>query len=294
MQLRFDHVTKQFGDATALDIPSLTIHPGEFFSFVGPAGAGKSTALRLIAGVEAPSAGTLALGDRVLDSADGSSADVRVVPADAVLRPGDQPFSLFDDPLIGLDGSERIETREKLRKLHQELGTTFIYATEDQEEALALSDRIAVLHEGRLHQVGTPSAVFDHPRTTAVASFFGSPPMNVVPGILQKDCVAVEIGPRVVELNGAVVQTYARDVFLGIRPENIRLRTGSTNGWKAAVSSVTPVENGATIEVTVDMGRFVAREEGEVRHQVGDTVLLTLPGKHLHVFDERGVRLDVV
>ena len=294
MQFRFDHVTKQFGDATALDIPSLTIQPGEFFSFVGRAGAGKSTALRLIAGVEAPTAGTLALGDRVLDSADGVSADVRIVPTDAILRPGEQPFSLFDDPLAGLEGTERVESREKLKGLHGQLGTTFVYATDDQEEALALSDRIAVLHEGRLHQVGTPSAVFDEPRTTAVASFFGSPPMNVVAGILEKDSVAVEIGPRLVQLPGVVEQTYARDVFLGIRPEHVKLKAGSTHGWKATVSSVTPIENGTAIEVTVDMGAFVAREEGKVAHKVGDTVFLTLPRKHLHLFDDRGVRLDIV
>ena len=294
MQLRFDHVTKQFGDATAIDIPSLTIQPGEFFSFVGRAGAGKSTALRLIAGVEAPTAGTLALGDRVLDSTDGGSADVRIVPSDAILRPGEQPFSLFDDPLAGLEGSERVESREKLKGLHAQLGTTFVYATDDQEEALALSDRIAVLHEGRLHQVGTPSAVFDEPRTTAVASFFGSPPMNVVAGILEKDSVAVEIGPRLVQLPGVVEQTYARDVFLGIRPEHVKLKAGSTHGWKATVSSVTPIENGTAIEVTVDMGAFVAREDRTVARKVGDTVLLTLPRKYLHLFDDRGVRLDIV
>ena len=294
MQLRFDHVTKRFGDATALDIPSLTIQPGEFFSFVGPAGAGKSTSLRLIAGVEAPSTGTLALGDRVLDSADGVSSDVRVVPTDAVLRPGDQPVSLFDDPLVGLDASERSVTREQLKKLHQELGTTFVYATEDQEEALALSDRIAVLHEGQIHQVGTPSAVCDDPRTTAVASFFGSPPMNIVAGILERDGAAVEIGPRSIQLNGIVEPGQFRDVWLGIRPEHVRLRTGSTAGWKAKVSSVTPIENSTAIAVTVDMGAFVAREDGEVRYKVGDTVLLTLPRKHLHLFDQRGLRLDVV
>ena len=294
MQLRFDQVTKRFGDATALDIPALTIQPGEFFSFVGPAGAGKSTALRLIAGVEAPSTGTLALGDRVLDSADGVSSDVRVVPTDAVLRPGEQPVSLFDDPLVGLDASERSVTREKLKELHQKLGTTFVYATEDQEEALSLSDRIAVLHAGQIHQVGTPSAVFNQPRTTAVAAFFGSPPMNIVPGILEKDGAAVEIGPRSIPLNGAVQHGQFRDVWLGIRPEYVGLRTGSTAGWKAKVSSVTPIEGGFAIAVTVDMGAFVAREKGEVRHKVGDTVLLTLPRKHLHLFDQRGLRLDIV
>ena len=294
MQLRFDHVTKQFGETTALDIPSLTIHPGEFFCFVGQAGAGKSTALRLIAGVEAPSAGTLSLGDQALPSAEGVSHDVRIVPRDAVLKPGEQPFSLFDDPLTDLEASDRVQAREKLKRLHQDLGTTFVFATDDQEEALALSDRIALLHEGRVHQVGTPEALFDQPLTTAVASFLGSPPMNVVAGILQKDGVAVEIGARGVELSGMVAQTYARDVFLGIRPEHVKLRTGATNGWKAVVSSVTPIEGGATIEVTVNMGTFVAREEGDVRHTVGDTVLLTLPARYLHVFDERGVRLDVV
>ena len=294
MQLRFDQVTKRFGDATALDIPSLTIQPGEFFSFVGLAGAGKSTALRLIAGVEAASAGTLALGDRVLDSADGVSSDVRVVPTDAVLRPGEQPVSLFDDPLVGLDASERSVTREKLKQLHQELGTTFVYATDDQEEALALSDRIAFLHAGQIHQVGTPSAVLDQPRTTAVAAFFGSPPMNIVAGILEKDGAAVEIGPRSIQLNGVVQHGQFRDVLLGIRPEHVGLRTGSTAGWKAKVSSVTPIESGSAIAVTVDMGAFVAREKGEVRHKVGDTVLLTLPRTHLHLFDQRGLRLDVV
>ena len=293
MQLRFDNVSKEFGETTAIRIPALVIEPGEFFSFVGPAGAGKSTVLGLIAGDNAPSAGTLTLGDRAVNGRESVARDVRVITPDAVLQPGGQPVSLFDDPLAGLESAGRASARERLKALHRELGTTFVYATDDQEEALALSDRIAVVHEGRVHQVGTPASVYDKPITTFVASFFGDPPMNVVPGILEKDGVNVFIGPRSVELNGVIAETYARDIFLGIRPEHVQLRTGS-NGWKAKVSSVTPCKGGVAVAVTVDMGAFVAREEGDARHAVGDTVLLTLPPRHLHVFDDRGGRLDVL
>lgn len=294
MQIRFDHVLKQFGDVKALDIPALTIQPGEFFSFVGRAGAGKSTALRLIAAVEAPTEGKLALGNRVLNVSDGVSPDIRIVPAESILRPGNQLYSLFDEPFIELEYPERVHGRQQLKSLHEKLGTTFVYATDNQEDALAVSDRIAVLDEGELHQVGTPDAVFDEPRTTSVASFFGSPPMNIVPGILEKDSVAVEIGPRLVQLPGVVKQTYARDVFLGIRPEHVILRTGATHGWKAVVSAVQQVEDVTTIKVTVDMGLFVAREERNLQHKVGDIVHLNLPSRDLHLFDDRGVRLDIV
>ena len=293
MELRFDHVVKRFDDKTAVEIPSLTIRPGEFVSFVGPRGAGKTTALNLAAGLEAPTEGTLWLGDRSLtDVAAGVGRGVAMVTADMVPGRFDAPCAVCDQPPSEPGSDQRAQTLDRLTRLRA--GTTILYATDDQEEALALSDRIAVLHNGRVQQIGSPTALVDHPANTFVAQYFGTPPMNVVAGILQKDGVAVEIGPRSIQLTGMVAQTFARDVFLGIRPEYVRLRDRGVTGWKARVSAVDPAETGTTVEVTVDMGVFVALHQGEVSYQLGQDVSLALPAKHLHVFDERGGRLDVI
>ena len=295
MELRFDHVVKRFDGKTAVDIPSLAICPGEFFSFVGPRGAGKSTALNLVAGLEMPTEGALWAGERSLANvADGGERGVVVVTADTLPERSGSPFVVCDEPMSGLGPDQRREALDRLSRLHANPETAIVYATDDQEEALAISDRIAVLHNGQVQQIGSPAAVVDHPLNTFVAQYFGTPPMNVVAGILQKDGVAVEIGPRSIQLTGMVAQTFARDVFLGIRPEYVRLRDQGVTGWKARVSAVDAVDEGAAVEVTVDMGVFVALHRGEVPYQLGQEVSLALPPKHLHVFDERGGRLDVV
>ena len=294
MQLRFDHLTKTFGDVTAFDIPALEIESREFFTFVGPVRSGKSTVLNVIAGVEDPSTGTLTAGERVLNEVDSSDRGVVVVSPDSLLDPGPHPFALCDEPTLGLDASQRASIIEQLERVHTTSGTTFIYATADQGEALVLSDRMAVLNAGVVQQVGTPADVVERPHNIVVAAFFGDPPMNVVPGILEKDGVVVEIGPRALQLNGVIAEDYARDVFLGVRPEHVRLQLDPTTGWRGKVTRVESCGTQTTIEVRVDGGDFVAREDGESRYQEGDRVSVAMAPKHLHVFDARGDRLDVL
>lgn len=293
MELRFDHLTKTFGDVTAFDIPALAIESGEFFTFVGPPQSGKSTVLRVIAGLEAPSSGTISAGDRVLNDIQSGDRGVVLVPSGDGLDPGPDRFALFDEPLTEIDGSQRASTIEELKRLHARRGTTFIYATADQGEALALSDRIAVLRDGVVQQIGTPAELFERPANIFVAGFFGSPPMNVVPGILEKDGVAVEIGPRALQLNGTVTEDYARDVFLGVRPERVRLQRDPTTGWRGTVTRVDPVGGAIVVEVRVDGGEFVAREEGDGAYHVGDRVSVAMAPRDLYVFDAPGDRLEV-
>ena len=293
MELQFDHLTKTFGDVTAFDIPTLAIESGEFFTFAGPPQSGKSTLLQVIAGLEAPSTGTVSAGGRVLNDVQSGDRGVVLVPPGAGLDPGSEPFALFDDPMAQIDGAQRASAIEALKRLHTQRGTTFIYATSDQGEALALSDRVALLRDGVVQQVGTPADLFDRPANIFVAGFFGNPPMNVVPGILEKDGVAVEIGPRALQLNGTVTEEYARDVFLGVRPEHVRLRREPATGWRGTATRVEPSAGGTVIEVRVDGGEFVAREDGDSTYHVGDRVLVALAARHLHVFDAPGDRLKV-
>ena len=293
MQLRFDQLAKTFGDVMAFDIPTLTIASGELFTFAGPVNSGKSTVLKVIAGLEAPSTGTLTAGDRVLNGVEPADRGVVLVASDDRFDPGLHPVALFDEPASGVDATQRASIVEELKRRHAQSGTTFICATADEGVALALSDRIAVLKDGVIQQIGTPPDVFDRPENIVVAGFFGNPPMNVVPGILQKDGVAVEIGPRALQLNGVVTEEYARDVFLGVRPEHVRLNHDPTAGWRGTVTRVEPRDDRTVVEVHVDGGDFVAREDGECRYEVGDRVSLAMARQHLHVFDAPGGRLVV-
>ena len=353
MDLRLEQLTKTFGDKRAVDIRSLVIESGEFFTFVGPSGCGKSTLLNLIAGLERPTTGTLWASDQRLNDLTPRERDVafvfqtyalyphrtvfdniafplemakvsrekithRVQETAALLnltpllsrRPrqlsgGERQrvalgraivrkprFFLFDEPLSNLDAPLRASMRRELKRLHRHLGTTFIYVTHDQEEALSLSDRIAVLHDGRVEQCAAPAVVYEEPATTFVASFFGNPPMNLVPAILEKDGVAVEIGNRMIPLNGTIDEIYVRDVTVGIRPEHVRVLPGTETGWRATVTFVESRGGMSTVEVTAEGQRFVAVAADPSPHQVGDAVVLRILSRHLHVFDLKGGRLN--
>ena len=296
MDLRFDGVSKKFGETTAFEIPRLEIRSGELFTFVGPAGCGKSSILNVIAGVEAPSSGTLTAGDRVVNDLPAESRGITLVAATDVLAERSEAISLFDDPLQGLEPAERTERRDALTRHHERVRATFIFTTEDQAEALAISDRLAVLDDGRLQQIGTPAEIYEIPANDFVASYFGAPAMNVVPGILEKDGQAVDIGNRAVPLSRMVRDLSARDVSLGIRPEHVRLSPADQGGWRARVTRVDRVGGRTAVEVAVDMGVFVAVVDAdeEASYEPGDAVVIRLPKQHLHVFDVRGHRLEMM
>jgi multiple sugar transport system ATP-binding protein len=299
----------------------LEIHDGEFMVLVGPSGCGKSTALRMIAGLETPTAGRILIGDRdvtMLPPQDrdiamvfqtyalyphmtvrenlafglrmrGASGEViegrvqeaaRALGLEAVLarRPAQlsggqrqrvalgraivrEPKAfLFDEPLSNLDAKLRVETRAELARLHRRLKATVVYVTHDQEEAMTLGTRVAVMRDGLLQQVAPPLELYRKPANRFVAEFVGSPAMNFLPGDIMMD--------RLPSPANAV---------LGIRPHDVTIVRPGAGDLDAWVDVVEP--RGSELLVYLRLGedgsgpevRVVAPPEPAIdpEHKVG-------------------------
>jgi ABC-type sugar transport system ATPase subunit len=209
---------------------------------------------------------------------------------------------LFDEPLSNLDAKLRVHMRREIARLHQQLGTTMIYVTHDQVEAMTLGDRIAVLHRGRLQQVDTPSALYGRPANTFVASFIGTPPMNLVEGRIGGDTSEFRTGdafsvPLGQGWTAALAGCSAAAVTLGIRPEDIQRADPSSGLAGVLRSRVELVELlGAEALVHVDVGgvELTARLPAPVP-PAGSELGLVIPGGRIHLFDrETGARIEPV
>jgi ABC-type sugar transport system ATPase subunit len=191
----------------------------------------------------------------------------RVALARALVREPD--VFLLDEPLSNLDAELRLQTRAELKALHARVGSTMVHVTHDQMEALVLGDRVAVLRDGMLEQVGTPEEIWAAPATRFVARFVGSPAMNFLPadGPLRPD--------------GLVVGN-ARPLEIGVRPDALRL------GDVGAVASVERVEvagSDAHVYLGLDGYSIVARVPAATRPSAGDGVRVTAAGQDVHLFD---------
>ncbi|MGO2749758.1 MAG: ABC transporter ATP-binding protein [Pseudoclavibacter sp.] len=295
-------VSKTFGDFTAVESLDLQVRSGEFFSMLGPSGSGKTTVLRMIAGFEQPTEGTIELGGTDVTNVPPFSREVNTVFQDYALFPhmtvaqnvayglrvrraskseraervqqaleqvqlahlADRKPSqlsggqrqrialaralilkprvlLLDEPLGALDKQLREQMQIELKQIQREIGITFIFVTHDQEEALTLSDRIAVFNKGRIEQIGTPIEVYDSPATPFVAGFLG------VSNLLEADAAKSATGI---------------DGLVSIRPERITLH--------AIDEAFAPGLHGAVgvIEEIVYTGpstRFIIRTDTDVR-----------------------------
>ena len=331
--LRLAGVAKRYGDVEALAPLDLEVGEGELLAVVGPSGCGKTTLLRLIAGLEEPTAGAVLLGGRdvtawrpgrrnvamvfqsyalfphlTVEGNIGFGLVVRDVPArETTTRVraaaalvgctellGRRPHELsggerqrvalaralvrepavllLDEPLSNLDASLRVSVRAELKEIHRRVGGTTIHVTHDQVEALVLGDRIAVLRDGVVQQVGTPEEVWAAPANRFVAAFVGAPAMNLLPlrGPLTP--------PRV---PGGAAE-------LGVRPEHVAL---GTDGEPAVVDLVEPVGSEAYVHLRLDDMTLVARVAAESRPATGTTVSVTLDPARLHFFDSAGSRV---
>jgi sn-glycerol 3-phosphate transport system ATP-binding protein len=145
----------------------------------------------------------------------------RVAMGRAIVR---EPAAfLFDEPLSNLDAKLRVQTRLEIQKLHRRLRTTSLYVTHDQVEAMTLAQRMIVMNAGRAEQVGTPDDVYSRPATTFVASFIGSPPMNLFGGHVTADGRAFEVSPGMpIALPEACTALAGRELVLGVRPEHLQ------------------------------------------------------------------------
>ena len=341
--IRLDNVTKKFGFHKAVDGLTLDIADGEFFVLLGPTGAGKTTTLRLIAGLEKPDDGTIEIANQ--DVRDWSSAerdvalvfqyyslyprytvrqnlafplksntrncsqaeiDERIARAAKTLRiehllerktdrlsGGEmqrvsigraivrEPRAfLMDEPLSNLDAKLRESLRAELKELQMKLKSTFLFVTHDQIEAMSMGDKVGILNEGKIVQVGTPYEIYNKPKNIFVASFVGSPSINLIPADLANGHITALSGKLKMatpksKTNGAVT--------IGIRSEDI------TVGPKEQVTAhIHDVENHGVekiVTLRVDDQFFKATTPSSLELKIDGTVKFSFNPDKLHFFD---------
>jgi multiple sugar transport system ATP-binding protein len=183
---------------------------------------------------------------------------------------------LFDEPLSNLDAALRGNTRVEIHKLHVALGATTIYVTHDQVEAMTLADRVVVLKDGLIEQVGSPLELYDHPANQFVAQFIGMPSMNMV---------AANAIPSFSAKTGGRLPA---DGFLGVRPEGLRVHPGQGAGEPGRVDLVEALGADTLIHVDVSGVQLIARQNERTPLRVGDAVAVELDPSVLHLFNRDG------
>ncbi len=355
-RVSLQQLSKRYRRHCAVDQLTLDIADGEFFVILGPTGAGKTTTLRLIAGLDAPDEGGIFIGGQDVRGWSAAERDValvfqyyslyphytvrenlefplkskhrRVAPDEIKARVAKAAKTLriehllerktdrlsggemqrvsigraivraprvflMDEPLSNLDAKLRELLRSELKDLQMTLGATFLYVTHDQVEAMSMGDKIGVLNEGRLVQVGTPHEIYNHPKDTFVATFVGSPAMNLLHGSLADDRVVIVPGVFEVTLDADVAQRLrgrAGPVTLGVRSEDIRVGQGG-----ALEAQVYGVENhGVEKIVTLKVQEHVLRATVPARLsiEVNSRAAFSFNQRKLQFFDKAtGVNL---
>ena len=204
----------------------------------------------------------------------------RVAMGRAIVR--DPQVFLFDEPLSNLDAKLRVQMRTEIKELHQRIETTTIYVTHDQIEAMTMADKIVVMHDGRVEQIGAPLDLYDRPDNQFVASFIGSPAMNFLSGKVGADAFEGPGGSRLplaVAPNGSA----GRNAIYGVRPEHFAL---ADDGAEAVIQIVEPT--GSEIQVSAKLGGEDIIAVFRERHQFkpGDKVRLRPDAQLVHLFDE--------
>jgi len=214
----------------------------------------------------------------------------RVALARAIVR--DPACFLMDEPLSNLDAKLRASMRGELKRLQKRLEATTIYVTHDQAEATTMADLVAVMHEGRLQQIGPPLEIYDRPANRFVATFVGSPPLNIVPGELDRDRRAFVVAGTLLGVPESVLEGCAAGeaVELGVRPEDLQLcdpgQDGSVGG---EVYVVEPLGNETLVEVRIGDSVLTVRAERGWDAPIGSPVGVRLDPRTACFFDRSGV-----
>jgi multiple sugar transport system ATP-binding protein len=207
----------------------------------------------------------------------------RVAMGRAMVR--DPQVFLFDEPLSNLDAKLRVQMRTEIKELHQRLKTTTIYVTHDQIEAMTMADKIVVMHDGRVEQIGAPLELYDRPDNLFVAGFIGSPAMNMLKGRISVNGSAAFEAPAGVtfSLSNAPTGSDGRPAIYGVRPEHFSL---SDDGADAVVQVVEPT--GSELQVVARLGDSEIIVVFRERHQFkpGDKIRLKPDPRLIHLFDE--------
>ncbi len=316
--LSLERVRKEFEGIVAVENFDLDVAAGEFVSFLGPSGCGKTTTLRMVAGFEPPTSGTIRLAGKDVTYAkanernigmvfqsyalfpnmtvsdniafglrvrkeEGAARQERVAELLELIKLPDKGKSypnelsggqqqrvalaralairpqllLLDEPLSALDAKIRDELRYEIRRIQRQLNITTIYVTHDQEEALALSDRIVVMSRGRVEQVGAPFEVYNNPETGFVASFVGQ--LNRLPALVMDVLEGkLKVGGFELRTTSPIETAAGTEVSLMMRPEELTLDAAEENVLEGTVESVTFLGSIVRVQVAVDGGRLTA------------------------------------
>ena len=207
----------------------------------------------------------------------------RVAVGRAIVR--NPKVFLFDEPLSNLDAKLRVGMRAELARLHEQLETTVIYVTHDQVEAMTLGQRIGVMKNGKLHQVGDPPAIYNQPINRFVAGFIGSPPMNFFPGKITLNPPRFVHPSFTIDLPGAIAHRIEKDgaTILGVRPEHIYLTSGGP--IKAVVEVTEQLGNETLVYLKVGADPCVLRTKPDRAPRPGESIEISLEPDKLHLFD---------
>jgi multiple sugar transport system ATP-binding protein len=349
--IRVEGVVKRFGSIAALDGVTFDVADGEFFTILGPPGAGKTTTLRTIVGLETPDEGDVFVdGDRVTDVFTGDR-DIAIMFQNLALYPDKTVFNnlafplrqrkvpkreieqrvgdvartlriehllerkpaklsggerqrvalgrtivrepkayLLDEPISALDALLRLEMRAELKRLQRDLGRTMVYVTHDQVEAMSMADRILVLREGRVQQIGPPEEIYHRPANRFVATVVGSPPMNFLPAVASWSDTTLRVSHPLFEVSAVAAGAKERlpegaACWIGVRPEDVHI---DQSGVPAKVYVTEPL-GGETV-VDLELADRVVKVLAPPTLQVASDqqVLLTFDPQRLHVFTEAG------
>ena len=336
-------INKSFGDVQALQHLELDVPDGGFFVLLGPSGAGKTTTLRVIAGLEKPDTGTVHLNGIDATKATPAERDVAMVFQNYALYPKqtaaqniasplrarklskadidaqlkrvsallhieelmdrlpaqmsggqmqrvalgralvrDPRAFLMDEPLTNLDLKLRVEMRTELTRIHRSLGRTFLYVTNDQVEAMSMADQVAVLREGTVQQVGSPTEIYDRPANRWVATFVGSPRMNLLEctanGRLEGDGWSLpNPGFGVQDDRKALFGVRAEDLSLDVRDEAVAL--------DGTVYAVEPLGDRTLVDIEIGSHRVVVKAAPTTSYAIGDKVRAAVDLDRVHLFD---------
>src|SRR5690349_12785225 len=336
-------VSKSFGDVDALKQLELDIPEGSFFVLLGPSGAGKTTTLRVIAGLEKPDTGRVLLNGIDATQANPAERDLAMVFQSYALYPKqtaaqniasplrarrlskadidaqvkrvaellhieellnrhpaqmsggqmqrvalgralvrDPRAFLMDEPLTNLDLKLRVEMRTELTRIHRSLGRTFLYVTNDQVEAMSMADQVAVLREGAIQQVGSPTEIYDHPANRWVATFVGSPRMNLLKctanGRLAGDGWSLPNPGFGVESDApALFGVRSEDLSLDVREESAAL--------DGTVYAVEPLGDRTLVDIEIGGQRVIVKAAPTASYKIGDKVRAAVDMSRVHLFD---------
>ena len=361
--VKLENLTKRFNDIIALDGVNLAIRDQEFFVLLGQTGAGKTTTLRCIAGLDLPEDGVIYLDNQQINHLTPAERDVAFVFQAHILYPHLTVYEniafplyprglsedeirsrvteiasilhiehllqrkpnqlsggetqrvglgramvrrpqlfLMDEPISNLDAKLRTEMRAEIKWRQRQLQTTTLYVTHDQIEAMSMADRVAVLEEGQVQQVGTPTEIYDHPANLFVASFIGNPSMNLIPCQFatsgERGYLELVGGNRIPVKDERITHTLTasgvdRHLVLGVHPEDLLVSSDqSPENIPVQVYSCEPLGAETIVDVVLSKGGIAediilkSRVGTTFDVHVGQTLWMDCVPERIHIFDK--------